>query len=340
LRFSIKIDNETPGGSPPKFGFRWVTHPGLLQREIVRRIFRKTGCKIFVYSAFPKSASQSMLSLIQETAGTHLKVIKPKIGNGSGHNFISSDELARGLGFRKNTMVFGHLPFNNTNFKIIKKYQKKPKIFVSIRSLPDIVVSYKDHVDKFNFGPLDYHIDGIAECNPGWGLLDEKRKYDFIISFILPWYIRFAASWIEAAKKWPVEFVTFEELTVYPQACILNIIRFLEMDLNPSIKTRLKNAKNLPRCNYNKGIGGRGVELLEPEQLSTIEDMILMLGEGFYHSPLGRYLLFGYDGLPFDPEQISSEKAQGLRKNPLFSFFMENGAPPQAPVAGYSGIAV
>jgi hypothetical protein len=336
----MKINNKTLGKKTPQSIFRWVTHPGLLQREIVRRIFRKTGCKIFVYSAFPKSASQSMLSLIQETARTKLKVIKPKIGNGSGHNFISPDELAKGLSFRKNTMIFGHLPFNNTNFKIIKKYQKKTKIFVSIRPLPDIVVSYKEHVEKFNFGPLDYHIDGVPECNPGWGLLDEKRKYDFIISFIIPWYIRFAVSWMEAAKKWPVEFVTFEELTGYPQACILNIMRFLEIDLSLSLKTNLENTKNLPRCNYNKGIGGRGFELLQREQLRIIEDLILMHGEGFYHSTLGRYLLFGYDGLPFDPEQISSEKARGLSNNPLFSFFMENGAAPQAPVEGCAGIGV
>lgn len=281
-----------------------------------------------------------MLALMQETAATQLKVIKPKIGNGSGHNFISMDGLSKGLSFRKNTMIFGHLPFNNTNFKIIKKYQKKPKIFVSIRPLPDIVVSYKEHVDKFNFGPLDYHIDGVAECNPGWGLLDEKRKYDFIISFILPWYIRFAVSWVEAAKIWPVEFVTFEELTVYPQACILNIMRFLEIDLSPSAKTNLKNTKNLPRCNYNKGIGGRGLELLESEQLSKIEDMILMHGEGFFHSLLGRYLLLGYDGLPFDPEQISSEKARGCSNSPLFSFFMENNAAPQLPFQRCSEIAV
>jgi hypothetical protein len=329
LRYSIKIDKETPGGSPPKFGFSWLTHPGRLQREIIRGVFRKSGRRIYVYSAFPKSASQSMLSLIQETAGTHLNVIKPKMGNGSGHNFISPDELTHGLSFRKNTMVFGHLPFNNTNFKIIKKYQKKPRIFVSVRSLPDVVVSYKEHVDKFNFGPLDYHIDGIAECNPGWGTLNEKRKYDFIISFIIPWYIRFAVSWMEASKKWPVEFVTFEELTAYPQACILNIMRFLEIDLSPSIKTKLNSTKNFPRCNYNKGIGGRGVELLELEQLRTIEDMMLMHGEGFCHSDLGRYLIFGYDGLPYDPQQISLSKARQLKSSSLFSFFMDNGAAPQ-----------
>ena len=280
-----------------------------------------------------------MLSLLQETAGTHLNVVKPKMGNGSGHNFISPDGLIQGLSFRKNTMIFGHLPFNNTNFKTIKRYHKKPKIFVSVRPLPDIVVSYKEHVEKFNFGPLDYHIEGIAECNPGWDTLDDKRKYDFIISFIIPWYIRFAVSWMEASKKWPVEFVTFEELTVYPQACIQNIIRFLEIDLNPSIKAKLHNTENLPRCNYNKGIGGRGFELLEPGQLGTIEDMILMHGEGFYHSHLGRYLLFGYDGLSYDPQQRLLNKARQPKSSSLFSFFLENGAASQPSVEKGSQVA-
>ncbi|MFY9942811.1 MAG: sulfotransferase domain-containing protein [Desulfobacterales bacterium] len=322
----MKIDNRKPGKPTPQSRFRWLINPGLLQREAVRLIFRKTGRKLLVCSAFPKSASQSMLSLMQETAGTHLKVIKPKMGNGSGHNFISPNGLTQGVSFRKNTMIFGHLPFNNTNFKIIKKYRKNPKCFVLIRPLPDIVMSYKEHIDKFNFGPLDYHIDGVPECNPGWGLLDEKRKYDFIISFILPWYIRFAVSWMEAAKKWPVEFVTFEELTVYPQACILNIMRFLEIDSNLTLDSNFENTKNLPRCNYNKGIGGRGFQLLQREQLGAIEDMILMHGDAFYHSRLGRYLLFGYDGLALNPEQVSLRKNRQLSNNPIFSFFLENSA--------------
>jgi hypothetical protein len=107
-------------------------------------------------------------------------------------------------------------------------------------------------------------------------------------------------------------------------------MQFLEIDLSPSIKTKLNNTQDLPRCNYNKGIGGRGLELLEPHQLRTIEDMMLMHGEGFRRSHLGRYLIFGYDGLPYDPQQISLSKARQLKSSSLFSFFMDNGAAPQA----------
>jgi hypothetical protein len=245
---------------------------------------------------------------------------------GYGHNFISQDAVFGSVtNFFKRLVLYGHFPYHYYNNLVMEGLGADTKILVSIRSLPDIVVSYKEHVDKSNYGPLDYRINGLPECNAQWSKFDDKDKYDYIIKFIVPWYIRFAVGWMEGAKKWPLRFVTFEEQTLYPHDFMMNVNSFLQIAVGPlELKEKL-NPESLSKLSYNVGIIGRGYKLLDQDQLTRIKELVSCFGYSFLGSNLGKYLLYGYDGLPFEVADVIRNNAQGASLDPFSSNHMNQG---------------
>jgi len=294
---------------------REVLYPGRLHRKYARRIFRKFGGSFFVYTCFPKSASQYLADMIITIFENNLKVITAKSGPGFGHTFISQDELIRNLNYRKNLLLYGHIPYIHSNIEILERHFRMQKVIITIRPLPDIVVSYKEHIDGVGHGPLDYHAHDLPECHPEWHMLGDEKKYDFIIQFIVPWYVRFVTGWREASKSIPVDFITFEEHTLFPRDCLKNIGVFLNLDLNAVSIEKLKTIDTMPIKNFNKGVSGRGGRLLKQTQLDKIDEMVSLCGEKFYNSFLGKYLLHGYEGQRIEPKEVI-----GLKRRSQYSF--------------------
>ena len=108
-----------------------------------------------------------------------------------------------------------------------------PRCSCTIRSLPDTLVSYREHIEKTGHGPLDPHMPGLTE-GTHFAKLTDRQQYDYLIKFVMPWYIRFVAGWLEAAHEWNVKFITYEELTNRPTECLREIAEFLGLDGRPS----------------------------------------------------------------------------------------------------------
>jgi hypothetical protein len=282
----------------------YLSNLELTRNRIRRNIFRNTGCRFFTLAAFPKSASAYLRTLLKFACKGNLKVVNAKIDNGFGHNFISESILLSKLKLRRDLLLYGHIPYNHYNINIIEKFTSELKIIISLRPLPDVVVSYKDHVDKEKSGPLDYHTATLPECYPGWQEAEDDTKYDYVINYILPWYVRFVASWIEASKKWPTDFISFEEHTLYPADCLLNITRFLRLEIDPSKIELIRNSEDVPKKNFNVGVSGRGMKLLKAAQIDRIKEIVGFYNDSFFKSYLGKYLLYGYEALPFEPLDV------------------------------------
>ena len=135
-----------------------LLYPGLMRRKIALRLFRKFGGNFFIYSAFPKSASTYLVALMSNVFGKNLNVIRAKTGLGLGHSFISEEKLIRDLHYRKDILLYGHIPWMHSNSRILKRLTQSPKVILTIRPLADIIISYKEHIDKIGHGPLDYYI--------------------------------------------------------------------------------------------------------------------------------------------------------------------------------------
>lgn len=283
-----------------------------------KRKFNQSGRQLIVYSAFPKSASMHLLNLIQSCSIPEIKVVVPKLQSGYGHNFFSEKKVHAQLS-SKHLLMYGHIPFLKYNEELITDLSKTPDVIISIRSLPDIVVSYKEHADNNGFGPLDFFINNTTECHPGWHQLSDKQKYDYIIHFIIPWYIRFVAGWFEASKKWNVNFFTFEEHTGHPAECMSCIAELLNLDLDQKEIENLRIGSNVKKVNYNKGESGRGKKLLMEEQVDFLEKLVMMQGNNHLPLNLLKYLIHGYSQLDVDPiDMIDMKRKKGI-KPPTFS---------------------
>lgn len=289
---------------------QYLFYPDHVRNKILQGLFHRTNCRIFIFTAYPKSASTHLRNLLKIVCRKSIEIVSPKISDGFGHNFISEAEVLKKLNFRKDVMLCGHMPYNSHNATVIKKFTQTPQVIVSLRPLPDLVISYKEHVDKIKFGPLDYRIAGMSECYSGWQSADDGKKIDYIINYILPWYVRFVASWKAASKKWRTDFITFEEHTLYPADSLSNIVQFLQLVVNTSELEALKNPENVPPKKINVGLSGRGLKILKQEQLDRIKELVTLYDDLFAESNLGKYLLYGYERLPFDPINVIRFKAQ------------------------------
>ncbi len=284
---------------------RQLAHPIRFQEAILRKAFSTLNSGAVVYAAFPKSASQHLVNLLKIAFEDRIRVVTPKTAAGYGHNFISEKELhAHLLHCRKRLILYGHIPFNEHNNFIIEQLGQNTKIIVSIRPLPDIVVSYKEHIDRGFYGPLDYRINRLPESNAEWAHFDDEKKYDYIIQYIIPWYVRFLVVWMEGAKKWPTRFVTFEEHCFFPFEFLVNISRFLKLEVDiEALKSKIDPGK-LSKSNFNVGKTGRGFKLLTDKQLHALETLLTYFGDSFLKSSQAKYVLYGYEGLPFDVTDV------------------------------------
>jgi len=300
---------------------QYVSNPLILQRSAFRKIFLKTNRGVSLYSAFPKSASNHILDLLR-IGNNELKIISPKISSGFGHNFIDKEKIYGPiLNNFKQILIYGHIPFHSFNDSAIEELGIS-KIIVSIRPLPDIVVSYKEHVDK-GFGPLDYRISGSPESNPNWSKLDDKSKYDYIIKFIIPWYIRYAIGWLAGSEKYSLRFITFEECTQYPNEFLISISKFLNLQItSTSVEEKINNKRP---SNMNVGQRGRGCKQLSQEQLSAIRELLYFYGDSILDSNIGKYLLYGYEGLEFDVADVIHDYAQQGASPDRFSAALQSG---------------
>jgi len=284
-------------------------NPLIIQKQILKRIFSKVNRRrIAIYSAFPKSASQHLINLIKIGTDNKTIIVSAKTGSGWGHNIINEEKIYLDIpNYFKHKVLYGHFPFSAHNNHALKTLAPNSNIIVSIRPLPDVVISYKEHIDRKGFGPLDLRIIGASEGNQNWNNLDDNKKYDYIINFVIPWYIRYIMGWLVGAKEWPLRIITFEEHTLFPYKLLESVSDFLKIQITATSVKEKVSPKNIQLTNYNVGRMGRGRQILSREQLITIQNILSFFGESILDSNIGKYLLHGYDGLKFDVTDVVND---------------------------------
>lgn len=249
-------------------------------------INKKKRSDAIAIAAMPKSASQRFLRGFEHYFNAEYKVVRGKISKGFGHNFLLKEKLECVADKNKEMAIYGHFPFHFHNDTVFGSFATKKKAIVIIRSIPDAIVSYYDHVCRKGFGPLDYRSSDFPEMNSVWETLNETQRFEYILKFIVPWYVQFVNSWYLAKDSgWDVYFVKFEDN--------IDDLSVLLADINHQF-----NLSNCPqplistdeKVNFNVGSNGRGKSHLSSDQLSEIQLMLDLL---ISDSSMKEYLIDG-----------------------------------------------
>ena len=67
----------------------------------------------------------------------------------------------------------------------------------------------------------------------------------------MPWYVRFVYTWIQARRYFSVQFITFEEQTLYPARTILKISKLFDIPMDATHAGRIRLEKD--KINFNRG---------------------------------------------------------------------------------------
>jgi hypothetical protein len=241
---------------------------------------------VVVYTSFPKSGSKSIAKFLLNELGERSKLCVPKIHRGFGHNVIDKYKLPSVGRFFRPHLIYGHIPPTGYNVDLLDSVRTNAYL-VSIRKLPDIVVSYKDHIDrhKSSFGAIDYRIPNLTEGVSNWKDLSNHQKYDFIIKFIIPWYVRFVAGWLDYSSYRDVKFILFEEV-INDASNLKQMIEKLSLVRFEGDQTK----SQLEQVNFNKGMEGRGKVELTKKNIHDIK-MLMDFFPKLHESSIAQYLL-------------------------------------------------
>lgn len=275
-----------------------------------------------VVAAFPKSASSHLIALIGK-AVMQARVVRAKTCQGFGHNLLNAGAIP--VDPNSHVIVYGHAPACAHNLKAIQGRMIRPSCVVVVRNLPDVVVSFADHIHRDRRSPLDFDTPGLVDGFLGTTECSRSELYDLVIDYTLPWYVRFLCSWLHGSHGIPVTVSTFEEHTAFPAALLRHLVAFGELESRPEIIKSLADGEGLERINFNRGVSGRGASELAPRQLRRVEELVCGV-RGLRGTRLGTYLVGGYPAVGRSPSDILAHK---MNRGASTEWFLED-----QPIAG------
>lgn len=224
---------------------------------------------LIMYAAFPKSASLFLLKSIAN--GTDLKSRSARPTEGFGQALIDRRRFRTCLDGR--SVIYGHMLCDSQVRDLIRGYERR--ILVTIRPLPEVVASLRDHIRSTGESPLGPKLGGYPEYFPGYVDADRPTQLSYIIDYLIPWYFQFLVSWMEESRHSPVLWVPYERIADQPMAAVEQVARFCGTDFD---RDRLQGyLADDPKVNFNKGVHGRGLEMLD----QGLRDKLAALGA--YH---------------------------------------------------------
>ncbi|HTU25606.1 MAG TPA: sulfotransferase domain-containing protein [Pirellulales bacterium] len=211
---------------------------------------------IFV-ACFPKSGSTFLAKALQGLTGyPEYHAAEEYVPN---EQDISRRKLLKA---RRLSVIQQHTKGTKTNLNILREFGMRP--IVHVRNLFDVVVSLRDH-----FYGQDHHFPTGYVHREFWQL-SERDQYDFLIQMHLPWYFNFLVSWHEAQRYFGLIMTSYEELFADPASTLRRLADFYGLAADDAaIERALDYAASQP-TGFNKGISGRGRQMLTTAQRDAI----------------------------------------------------------------------
>ena len=207
-------------------------------------------------ACMPKSGSTFLLQLVCALPEfTRGRFIPPPVGHGDPElDEACLQKLGRGP-------CVSHLHIRNSErtTELYRKYRIKPVVLV--RSLPDVVLSLRDHIKRESSGWQMFHTDDHHAD------LDDATLEAMIVRLAAPWYVNFYMGWREATDAL---LISYEELIAAPKAVLRQILDFAGAAVDDrAIARAVAEVQEKRESRFNVGVAGRGAKL-RPELLRDL----------------------------------------------------------------------
>ena len=179
-----------------------------------------------------------------------------------------------GGGFPSRTLVTHvHMPALPANRQFIAALDLKPVIM--LRNIPDMLASYADELEPDPLAPIKWLNTPLPDDYPA---MTDKRKSDFLIDMMGPWYVSYFASWMDYAAKEPqrVCMLSYDAFRADPAE---SLERLLVHSGLPRSRAQCQTAldgvwKDRRSYRYNKGVSGRGAARFDAVQTERLRQQM------------------------------------------------------------------
>lgn len=212
----------------------------------------------------PKSGSTWLSSILMSLLGWQVMHLLPHFGRREQELDIHRLLLTK----RSNNIVTPgvHTRYSRETTKLLKL--SNAHTILQFRSIFDIVVSFKDHMNNESVKwPMAY-MDTDT-----WKSFNETEQLDFVVDMVVPWYFNFYSGWMNSdfiKDKERALIVTYEDMKQDILAVVSKTCKFLgEPKSDDEIRAAIELSKRL-QTRKNKGVVGRGKSQLNDKQRQRI----------------------------------------------------------------------
>lgn len=239
---------------------------GIRYRLIGTAAHRAPGHRVLIACA-PKTGSTYLMTLLAMLPGFSRVILN--VAGGRQEEELRQDRL---LAFHHLDYVAkNHIVCSDHRAALIARYGLKT--IVLTRSLADSIVSFRDHVVSAA-GDLP-----LFEPPDNFATLAKPEQYDALIDLAAPWYINFAASWLNRADEVGPVFLRYETLVKRPVETMRDIADSFGIEADEAtIAAAVANASRF-NTRLNVGITGRGLSELSPAQMGRLNRLLDLHGE-------------------------------------------------------------
>lgn len=227
---------------------------------------KKSVCKKgrnLIFPAYPKSGTTYFGQLLREYSNFDIRFLKYYSGFAE-HQIYVPYVINN---YCKNTITFDGIMANEGQLNVIKKFELEV-VAVHVRNIYDWLISVRDHMKQQTPRFTMFY------ANQDVLNFSDEQLHDFLVDMAAPWAIQFYAIWDRAKRNGDVDFVwsTYEDLTSNKHEHIQMILERLNLKINDDLIIELDDKLKEKKVYTNKNVGkkGRGIELLNAEQINKI----------------------------------------------------------------------
>jgi hypothetical protein len=222
----------------------------------------------------PKAAGTYLRSAAVDATGGQLVRTTYAPGGSADSFYLPVFLNYYGAGFPSRTMVTHvHMPALPANRQFIAALDLKPVIM--LRAIPDMLASYADELEPDPLAPIKWLNTPLPDDYPA---MTDKRKGDFLIDMMGPWYVSYFASWIDYAAREPqrVCMLSYDAFRADPAE---SLERLLIHSGLPRSRAQCQAAldavwQDRRSFRYNKGVSGRGKARFDAAQTKRLRQRL------------------------------------------------------------------
>jgi len=222
----------------------------------------------------PKAAGTYLRSAAVDATGGQLVRTTYAPGGSADSFYLPTFLNYYGGGFPSRTLVTHvHMPALPANRQFIAALDLKPVIM--LRNIPDMLASYADELEPDPLAPIKWLNTPLPDDYPA---MTDKRKGDFLIDMMGPWYVSYFASWMDYAAREPgrVCMLSYDAFVADPAETLERLLAHSGLPLARTACQAALDAvwQDRRSFRYNKGVSGRGKARFDAAQTERLRQQL------------------------------------------------------------------